>query len=454
MGFGCFSGMTGRFFAVGFFFVAAALWAEADAGEMVLTREDCVERALRTDAALQRKAVDMETARVGAANLWAEFFPAVSAGASLVYADVVPESRKTFPADAEYQVPLDITLTLSSVLPIPINMRIAKLAYETRLLDWQTEQRAVSVRVSQEFFRLLVEEESIALLEEMLAIAERQLAKDETQFRSGLTNELSVLRSRLSVENARYAVDKARRDRRQNIGAFLSAAGFTDEEMSGKEIRLTGTIETPPLALDADGLADGLADRLIEAFLPKRPDMVAAAAEIERLELTASRTSLSQRGPEISLSGTYRGNLAGGTLGGENQPFSSNLSARLSVSIPLDSWIPGTKGAQAVSSANAEVEKARLNLQSVRQSAANSIRSIVESMQSTLLSIEIARLRAEIAERTYRMSEAAFERGAMEILDYENARASWAQARQDLLKERLAYKNLTLDLERELNASP
>ncbi|MDR0639841.1 MAG: TolC family protein [Spirochaetaceae bacterium] len=440
--------MTGRFFAVGFFFVAAALWAEADAGALVLTREDCVERALRTDAALQRKAVDMETARVGAANLWSEFFPAVSAGASLAYTDGVPESRKTFPADTEYQVPLDITLTLSSVLPIPINMRIAKLAYETRLLDWQTEQRAVSVRVSQGFFRLLVEEESVALLEEMLAIAERQLAKDETQFRNGLTNELSVLRSRLSVENARYAVDKARRDRRQNIGAFLSAAGFTDEEMSGKEIRLTGTIETPPLALDADGLAD----RLIEEFLPKRPDMVAAAAEIERLELTASRTSLSQRGPTVALSGTYRGNLAGGTLGGENQPFSSNLSARLSVSVPLDSWIPGTKGAQAVLSANAEVEKARLNLQSVRQSAANSIRSIVENMQSTLSSIEIARLRAEIAERTYRMSEAAFERGAMEILDYENARASWAQSRQDLLKERLAYKNLTLDLERELNA--
>ncbi|MDR1470548.1 MAG: TolC family protein [Spirochaetaceae bacterium] len=436
--------MAGRFFAVGLFFVVAALWAQTDAGALTLTREECVERALRTDIALQRKAVDKETARVSAANLWSEFFPAVSVGASLAYEDAVPKSRKTFPDDATYGVPLDVTLTLSSVLPVPLNMRIAKLAYETRLLDWQTEQRAVRVRVSQGFFKLLVEEESVALLEETLAIAERQLAKDETQFRSGLANELSVLRSRLSVENARYAVDKARRDRRQNIGTFLSAAGFTDEEMSGKEIRLTGTVEIEPLTLDAD--------RLIEEFLPKRPDMVSAVAEIERLELTASRTFLSQRGPEVSLSGTYRGNLAGGTLGTENQPFAGNLSARLSVSVPLDSWIPGTKGAQAVSSAQAEVEKARLNLQSVRQSAANSIRSIVENMQSTLSSIEIARLRAEIAERTYRMSEAAFERGAMEMLDYENARASWAQSRQDLLKERLAYKNLTLDLERELNA--
>jgi outer membrane protein TolC len=179
--------------------------------------------------------------------------------------------------------------------------------------------------------------------------------------------------------------------------------------------------------------------------------MVSAAAEIQRLELTASRTSLSQRGPVLSLSGSYRSNLANGAFNGTSQPFSDSLSARLTVSIPFDPWIPGSKGAQAVMSAEAEVEKARLNLRSVRQSAANSIRSIVENMESTLASIEVAQLRAEIAERTYRMSEAAFERGAMEILDYENARASWAQSRQDLLKERLAYKNLVLDLEREIN---
>jgi outer membrane protein TolC len=443
--------MAGRFFAAGFFFIAAVLGAQTNV--LVLTREECVERALRTDAALQRKTVDMETAQMSAANLWAEFFPAVSAGASLAYEDAAPNSLKTFPNDVNYQVPLDVTLTLSSVLPVPLTMRVTKLDYEIRLLDWQTEQRAVRVRVSQGFFELLVEEESIALLEETLAIAERQLAKDETQFRSGLTNELAVLRSRLSVENARYAVDKARRDRRQNIGAFLSAAGFTDEETSGKEIRLSGTAEFFPADIEPPMLGAFTldADRLIEEFLPKRPDIVSAAMEIERLELTASRTFLSQRGPEVSLSGTWRANLAGGTLGSENQPFSGTLGARLSVSVPLDSWIPGTKGAQAVASANAEVEKARLNLQSTRQTAANVIRSIIENMQSTLSSIEIARLRAEIAERTYRMSEAAFERGAMEALDYETARASWAQSRQDLLKERLAYKNLALDLERELN---
>jgi outer membrane protein TolC len=435
--------MMKRFLFSGFFLLATVLWSQTEGEVLRLTLEDCVGRALQTDITLQRKAVDVETARVSAANLWSEFFPSVSVGASLSYEDSLSKPKKTFPGDTGYQVPLDVTLTLSSVLPIPLNMQIAKLAYETRLDEWRTEQRAVSVRISQNFFRLLVEEENIALLEETLAIAERQLAKDETQFRSGLINELSVMRSRLSVENARYAANKARRDWVQDTNTFLSGAGFTDEEISGKHVSFTGTIEIEPLDLDAN--------RLIEVFLPKRPDMAGAAAEIRRLELTASRTSLSQRGPAISLSGTYRGNLASGTFGGEHESFSDSLSARLSVSIPLDPWIPGTKGAQAVLSAEAEVEKARLNLQSVRQSAANSIRSIVENMENTLSSIEIARLRAEIAERTYRMSETAFQRGAMEMLDYENARASWAQSRQDLLKERLAYKNLVLELERELN---
>jgi outer membrane protein TolC len=437
--------MVKRLFFSGFFLLAVVLGPQAQEGELRLTLDDCIKRALQTDIALQRKAVDVETARVSAVNLWSEFLPAVSVGASLSYEDSLSEPQKTFPHDANYGVPVDVTLTLSSILPIPVNMQISKLAYETQLQEWKTEQQDIRIRVSQNYYRLLVEEENIALLEETLAIAERQLAKDETQFRSGLTNELSVLRSRLSVENARYALNKTRRDRQQDLSIFLSEAGFTDEEMSGKQISLSGTIEIVPLHPDAN--------RLIEDFLPKRSDIINAAAEIRRLELTASRTSLSQRGPALSLSGSYRGNLASGAFNGTSQPFSDSLSARLSVSIPLDPWIPGSKGAQAVMSAEAEVEKARLNLRSIRQSAANSIRSIVENMENTLSSIGVAQLRAEIAERTYRMSETAFERGAMEILDYENARASWAQSRQDLLKERLAYKNLVLNLEREINMS-
>jgi multidrug efflux system outer membrane protein len=437
--------MAKRIFISCFFLLAAVLWAQTREGELRLTLEDCLRRALQTDVALQRKSVDAETARVTVANLWSEFFPALSVGASLSYEDSLSEPKNTFPQDARYSVPLDITLTLSSVLPIPLNIEISKLAYETRLQDWRTEQQEVTIRVSQNYYRLLVDEENIALLEETLAIAEHRLSKDEAQFRSGLANELAVMRSRLSVENARYALNKARRDRQQNISAFLSGTGFTDEEISGKQIFLSGAVEIEPLRLDAN--------RLIEEYLAKRPDMVNAASEIRRLELTASRTFLTQRGPALSLSGTYRADLAGGAFNGTDQPFSDSLSARLSVSIPLDSWIPGTKGAQAVMSAEAEVKKAQLSLQSVRQSAANAIRSLVENLENTLLSIEVAQLRADIAERTYRMSEAAFERGAMEILDYENARASWAQSRQDLLRERLAYKNLVLDLERELNIS-
>ncbi|MDR1094823.1 MAG: TolC family protein [Spirochaetaceae bacterium] len=437
--------MVKRIFYAGFLLLGAALAASAQGGELRLTLDDCLRRALQTDIALQRKAVDAETARVNVANLWSEFFPSVSVGATLSYEDSPSEPKYAFPPDTRYSVPLDVTLTLSSVLPIPLNIQTSKLAYETRLQEWETEQRDVRIRVSQNYYRLLVDEENIALLEETLAIAERRLSKDEAQFRSGLANELDTMRSRLSVENARYALNKARRDRQQNISAFLSGAGFTDGEINGKQILLGGAVEIEPLVLDAN--------RLIEEYLPKRPDMLSAAAEIRRLELTASRAFLTQRGPALSLSGTYRGNLAAGAFNGTGQSFSDSLTARLSVSVPLDSWVPGTKGAQALLSADAEIKKAQLSFQSIRQSAANAIRSLVENMENTLSSIEVAELRAEIAERAFRMSESAFERGAMEILDYENARASWSQSRQDLLKERLTYKTLLLDLEKEINTT-
>jgi outer membrane protein len=438
--------MTRRLLFPCCFFLAATLWSQTPGETFALTLEDCIERALRTDTALQRKAIDVQTAQLAARNIWAEFFPSIDIGASLAYEDSFADPKKKFPDNVTYNVPADITLTLSSILPIPLNVKITQQAYETQLREWQTERRNVSIRISQNFYKLLVDQASIALLEETLALAERQLEKDNAQFRGGLTNELTVLRSRLSVENARFNTNKARREWRQNASVFLSGAGFTNEEINGVPIVLSGTIEMEPLRLDAD--------QLIEAFLPGHPDVTGAVADIQRLELTASRTALTQRGPLVSVSGSYRGNTVSGSLDGTKQPFSDSFSARLAVSLPLDSWIPGGKGAQTVAAAHAETEKARLNLRSVRQNAENAIRSIVENMENTLYSIRIARLRAETAERAYRMSETAFERGAIEALDYENARASWAEARQDLLREQLAYKNFALELEKELNIDP
>lgn len=90
---------------------------------------------------------------------------------------------------------------------------------------------------------------------------------------------------------------------------------------------LDGTID--PEILEAD------TDRLIADYLAGRTDMRSAGLQLRRLAASRSMRSWA-RAPSLSLSGGLSG------LEGEEQ----NISASLTLSIPLDGWIPGSGDSQ------------------------------------------------------------------------------------------------------------
>jgi outer membrane protein TolC len=127
------------------------------------------------------------------------------------------------------------------------------------------------------------------------------------------------------------------------------------------------------------------------------------------------------------------------------------VSGSASVSIPITPWIPGTKSAQEIRGAGANVEKARLKLQSIEDDAAAQIRSYTASLRNSWNSLEIARLRVSIAEQTYELTEQGFRSGAVDFLNLESIRNDLASARQQLLEREKDYQITTLDLAKALN---
>jgi multidrug efflux system outer membrane protein len=123
----------------------------------------------------------------------------------------------------------------------------------------------------------------------------------------------------------------------------------------------------------------------------------------------------------------------------------------LSLSIPIDSWIPGTRQNQNIKAANTEVEKAKLDLQNTETQAKTQIRSLVSNLNSTWESLEIARLRVSVAQRTVDATTVGFRNGTVEFRDLEDRRSDLSNARQRLLQEELSYQSLLLDLAAALN---
>jgi outer membrane protein TolC len=295
----------------------------------------------------------------------------------------------------------------------------------------------VELDISKVCYNLLAGQENLTNLQEILGVAERQLEKNRVARANGLIGELPWLQSSLSVETARYNLSNAQGTYENSLRDFLTTLGFDQDAL----VSLAGSIEPAQIVVNPEVL--------ILEYLPKRPDMISQRQTIERLELAQKQSNYSSKAPSLTLSAQWSGGPQRNS--GLSGTFTDSLSGSLSLSIPIDPWIPGTRSNQSLKSSDAELEKARLDLVNTETSARSQIRSLSESLKNSWRSIEIARLRVEIAQRTYQISEIGFQNGTIEFLSLENTRNDLADAQYRLLQSELAYQNTILDLASALN---
>jgi outer membrane protein TolC len=401
-----------------------------------LSLDQAVEKAAAHSLSLQKNAIDLRNAQYAASHRWSELFPSLSASAGLSYGTPLftGQGFQLEKGGLGYSVSAGLNLSLQGGLPSA--MKIIALAYQSELLNYDHARRQLAIQVTKTFYTLLTDKNRLAFLKESLELAEKQREQSRIAFEYGLSGELRYLQSQLSVESAKLELRKAQTAYDTALRDFLLVLGYEETGESG-QVLLEGTLAIRPWEIDSE--------TLIHQYLAQRPDILSMRQQLERLRFEESKTILDSRAPSLSLSVQWRGNGEGG----EN--FSDTLSGSLSLSIPLDPWIPGTKKSQSIGAAASALEKARLDLKDTEHSAMSQIRSLTANLRSSWESIEIARLRARIAERTYTLTEQGFQQGTVEFLTLEDTRSTWAQSRQQLMDGELAYALMILDLAGALN---
>ncbi|MCL2008493.1 MAG: TolC family protein [Treponema sp.] len=405
---------------------------------ITLTIEDAVQRAMDQSINLKRGAIDLAQAGYSASRLWSEIFPGFSLNVGFNFLPGTPlltDPGFTYRDEAlAYSINLGLSLSLNP--SIASSMRRIELAYRSQLLSYEQAMRQLEIQVIKNFLSLINSREQIAFMNENYELATQNLNQDRIAWQNGMLNELAWLNSQLSVQTARYNLSMARGAYQIALEDFLALLGMD----TGTDIILEGNIEIIPVIYDPD--------ELIGMYLHRRPDIIAQQQTIERLELTRNINTLSSRSPGLNLSAQWRG---GPGSGGLSAPFTDNISGTVTLSIPVDSWIPGTRQNQNLRAADAELEKANLDLQNTRTRAIAQIRSLVLNLANTLESLEIARQRMEIARRTLQATEIGFRNGTVQYRVLEEARRDLADATQRLLTGEFSYQSMLLDLAAALN---
>ena len=419
------------------------LWATPiKAQPLTLSLDEAIERALDQSIHLRREAIDLSLAGYSASRLWSEIFPGFNLTTGLTFLPPTPlftDPGFRYNQDAlSYSINLGLRLSLNPSLRA--SMARIELAYRNRLLGYEDARRQLEIRVIKDFLRLIAMQENIAHLEENLEFATHTMNSNRIAWQTGHLNELTWLNSQFSVETARYDLNTARGAYQNALWEFLALLGM---DAGTKDIIFQGTIDIIPIHYDPE--------QLIFEHLPRRPDIINQRQNIERLELGRTVTTLSSRAPTLEFSTQWGGGSPTPNTGGLGAPFTDRVSGSVTLNIPIDSWIPGTRQNQNIRAASAEVEKARLDLQNIETRAKTEIRSLISNLNNTWESLGIARLRVDIAQRTVDAADVGFRNGTVAFQELEDRRRDLSIARQRLMQGELSYQNLLLDLAAALN---
>jgi multidrug efflux system outer membrane protein len=395
-----------------------------------LTLDSAIKYALEYNLNLKKARIDLAASGYSVKKIWSEVFPRINATSGIGYSYTpLFGSDSIGNSGMNYSVGLGINLDLNG--GIPFLMKSISLAHQGNILRYEDACNQLSIQVTKLFYSLIAEKNNLIFLEEVLDLAQRQFDRSQVSFRNGLVGELSVTQSRLAYENARFNFSSANISYSTNFAEFLAIIGIPSE--SG--IILSGEISIKRISADAQ--------TLINEYLHKRPDIVSSLQEIERFENARIQSQLQNRAPSLGLRVNWDSS--------DFSPFTDRLSANATLTIPLETWIPGTSRNQSVRRSNDSVEKAKLDLENTMNGAKTQIRSLTARLHNSWDSILIARLGFSAAQRRYQLTEYAFNNGTVESLALGDARNLMTEARQRLLQTELSYFNMMLDLSAAIN---
>jgi outer membrane protein TolC len=420
--------------------------APLGAAPQTLSLEEAVEMAVAQSLSLQKTSIDVATAGFAAKSTWSEILSVVNPSLTFSYGDNL-FSGDGFQFDKEngrFRIQAGVSASFNTALPQ--TMRITTLAYQIQLLTYENARRLLEGTVTKTFYNIIASRNTLTNRERALDMAEKQYERTRVTFEYGLTSRLDYLRSQLNVETARLNLSQQEAVYAASMRSFLSTLGLEYDP----EITLAGELNIVKVDLDPEPL--------IQKYLFQRLDILMQQQAIQRAELLVKQQTFS---PWLSASVQYQagtgpaGNQTslGEAAWGSDIQFADRLSASVTLTIPINNWIPGTIANRGLRSANDTVEKARLDLQTTENTARNEIRSLTDNLRNSWFSIEIARLQVEIAEQTYSLSEEGFQQGVVETLTLEENRNSLSSAQDQLLSAEHTYYGFMLDLASALNIS-
>lgn len=395
---------------------------------MKLDIEKSIELALENNLTFQSSAVNLETARRDNANSWSNFLPDTDLSAGLYNTFLETDDEPySYYAQGSLSLSLDLNPSLKSTI------EYTKLAYESEQISYEQAQELLIVSVEEEFYYLLTSESNLDIEKKNSELTDRIYEQTLSDYNNGLTSELDLLQARYNAASLVPDYSQTVATHNAYLRSFLVDLGL-DPRTS---VELVGDLNTDIIEIDGKSL--------MERYLVNRSDIRAAQKALESKRNNKKLETYSDRFPTLSLSTDYTGSLD------DDNEYTDYISLDISLSIPLDSFIPGSQDDLTIKGLDDDIKEAQISLKNTISEAKLEVINLIAQLKTSEENLALSRMNIDLAAETYDVYVESYDKGTVERLDVEDAQQDLLEANQSYLSNQYNYLVSLIDLRSALD---
>lgn len=433
-------------------FVPLLAFAEGN----VLTLEKALSLALKNNISLKRDMLVLNASERASRHSWNSLLPSVTVSA---IDDVeLPDLKR--PANYELENPdlkdektgkvfrnnigLEgkVAVTLSSSYFASKDK--AKLDYDAARISYEESISETLSQVKEKYFSLILEKQNLEFLKENLESAESQAKQNEVRYRKGTLSEMENLSSKATYEKLKSEFKAQENTYKSNLLSFLRFLGIEllSETQNAEKYSLSGTLEEFVEKYDSFFNENKKSELVQIINAGNTPAIINLKKQMEVAQKQVSIQRHNAFGPSLNLAYTVNPVFAGSDKGRVKQ------SAYIGISLPLENYLPFSKGADAIRDAQDKVDELSYSIKEKSQDMNADFSNIVENLVQKEESVSAFKGLVNLSQKNYDAVYYSYSKGMTEHLSLKTAAKEKLEAKLNLQSEFLEMLKLYISLEK------
>ncbi len=416
-------------------FLMLAFLAVSTIGAEALSLDDAVEEAKANNISLEIARMQLKQNLRNASTI-SSWLPDFTLNGSITTSASAIDRSWSSPMSATMNIGVSYSIGTSDIGTAEkarINETIANLSYAMNAASLEESVTIAYINLQ----GMIISIESSRL---NCSSLQRSLDSTKEKYESGQASELDLYEAELALREAEYNLKALQDSYDISLDSFRTLTGISDDEIELVTIEYAEELSLPS------------AEELIAKHSSSILSLQSADASVRKAENSLKSTKISSYYPSVSFSAgwdlTGSANVSSSWNAGTSA--SDNFYGRLTVSVPISSYIPGSSGNNSIKNAEDDVEIAKLEVANQRQAAISEIRGDIATIRQQDENIALAEQRSEIANKTLELRKEAYDAGISSLSDLLTAENNVLSAQLSLdsarITQLLSVYNLCFDL--------